>query len=91
VDRAGRIYVADAGNARIVRMNDMTGAGWTTLGSLGRGVKQFRNPPGVFVDGAGRIYVADQGNGRVVRINDMTGAGWTTLNTQGITRAIFVR
>jgi hypothetical protein len=27
------IYVADNGNSRIVRMNDMTGAGWTTFGS----------------------------------------------------------
>lgn len=30
-DAQGRIYVADAGNQRIVRMDDFTGAGWTTL------------------------------------------------------------
>ncbi len=79
VDGAGRIYVADMGNGRIVRVNDMTGAGWTTLGTPGTGVHQFNKPLGVFVDGAGRIYVADLDNSRIVRMNDMTGAGWTAL------------
>jgi NHL repeat-containing protein len=31
VDAAGRIYVADTGNHRIVRITGMTGAGWTTV------------------------------------------------------------
>ena len=83
VDWAGRIYVADMGNGRIVRMNDMTGASWTTLGTPGTGVNQFNQPRGVFVNGAGRIYVADLGNNRIARVNDMTGAGWTTLGTPG--------
>ena len=30
VDGAGRIYVADSLNSRIARVDDMTGAGWTT-------------------------------------------------------------
>ncbi len=38
VDAGGRIYVADLGNHRIVRVDDMTGAGWSTLGSQGSGV-----------------------------------------------------
>jgi streptogramin lyase len=83
VDGAGRIYVADAGNGRIVRMDDMVGTGWTTLGTAGTGVNEFNNPDGVFVEEVGRIYVADLGNSRIVRMNDMTGAGWTTLGTQG--------
>jgi sugar lactone lactonase YvrE len=49
VDSAGRILVADTGNARIVRMEDMTGAGWTTLGSFGSGTNQFVSPNSVFV------------------------------------------
>jgi streptogramin lyase len=83
VDLAGRIYVADSNNNRIVRVNDMTGAGWTALGSPGTGVNQFANPFSVFVDSAGRIYVADSNNNRIVRVNDMTGAGWTTFGTPG--------
>ncbi len=83
VDAAGRIYVADSDNHRVVRMDDMTGAGWTTLGSHGNGINRFdlryNRPSGVFVDAAGRIYVADSGNRRIVRMDDMTGAGWTTL------------
>ena len=87
MDGADRIYVADAGNARIVRMNDMKGAGWMTLGNTGP--HRFMVPVGIYADGAGRIYVADFA--RVVRVNDITGTGWTTFNTPGITRAIFVR
>jgi alkylated DNA repair dioxygenase AlkB len=78
-----QIYVTDHLNYRIVRMNDMTGAGWTTLGTGGLGANQFLGPQSVLVDGAGRIYVTDRGNNRIVRRNDMTGAGWTTLGTQG--------
>ncbi len=86
----GQIYVAQT--SRIVRVNDMTGTGWTTLGTPGTGVNQFTTLDGIFVDGAGRIYVADFGNSRIVRVNDMTGAGWTTLDTPGkINFEIFVR
>jgi DNA-binding beta-propeller fold protein YncE len=77
------IYVADAGNNRIVRMNNMTGAGWTAFGAGGSGVGQFSVPLGIFVDDAGKIYVADSRNDRIVRMNDMTGAGWTTFGTTG--------
>ena len=35
VDSDGRIYVADAMNGRIVRMDDMTGTNWTTFGTTG--------------------------------------------------------
>jgi streptogramin lyase len=75
------IFVADAGNNRIVRIDDMAGSGWSTLGgpAPGGGTNQFSNPRGVAVDTAGRIYVSDAGNNRIVRIDDMTGAGWTTL------------
>ena len=48
-----KIYVADSGNNRIVRTDDMTGANWTTLGTRGKGIKQLSNPHGVFVDTAG--------------------------------------
>jgi hypothetical protein len=36
-------------NHRIVRMDDMTGAGWTTLGTFGSGANQFHWPASVFI------------------------------------------
>ena len=83
VDPTGRIFVVDHRNNRLVRVNDMTGAGWTTFGSAGTGTGQFQLPDGIFVDGAGRIYVADSGNHRIVRIDDMSGTGWTTFASLG--------
>ena len=53
IDGADRIYVADSGNNRIVRFDDMTGANWTTLGTLGNGANRFRDPSGIFVDQQG--------------------------------------
>ena len=57
VDGAGHIYVADSGGQgegygaddRIVRMDDMSGTNWTTLGTLGAGMKQFTQPVSVWV------------------------------------------
>jgi len=79
----GKIYVADTGNFRIVRMDDMAGKNWTTLGTLGLGPKQFRDPSGIYVDKAGKIYVSDADINRIVRMDDMSGAGWTTIGTDG--------
>ena len=55
MDGTNRIYVADYSNNRIVRMTDVTGAGWTTFGSKGTGANQFNGPVGIYVDGAGQI------------------------------------
>src|SRR5439155_27324858 len=79
---ARKIYMADKNNNRIVRMNDMTGVGWTEFGTFGNGPNQFSSPFGIFA-GAGQIFVADTFNTRIVRINDMTGTGWTPFGTPG--------
>jgi hypothetical protein len=52
---AQHVFVTDAYNNRIVRINDMTGAGWTTLGGWAAGsrVSQFAQPNGVVVTAAG--------------------------------------
>jgi hypothetical protein len=42
---SGQIYVADGLNNRIIRMNDMTGAGWTTFGTAGRRPTHRSRPP----------------------------------------------
>jgi DNA-binding beta-propeller fold protein YncE len=98
VDTTGRIYVADAGNHRIARINDMSGAGWATFGSRGNRPGELGLPSSVFVSSTGRIYIVDAGNNRIVRINDMSGEGWVALGAQGaaqnqfnLPRSIFVR
>jgi hypothetical protein len=83
LDAQGRIYVAD-GN-RIVRMNDITGNGWTAFGSHGAGTGQFNYIVGLAVDGKGRIYASDFFNNRLVKMDDITGAGWAEYRN-GITR-----
>ena len=76
------VYVADTGNNRIVRMDDMTGANWTTFGKTGTGTNQFQSPYGIFVNAAGKIYVTDNINCRVVRIDNMSGKNWTAFGAQ---------
>ncbi len=78
-----KIYAS--GTNKIVRMDDISGAGWTTFGSVGAGLNQFSNggPRGIYVDAAGKIYAVDKNNNRIVRMNDMTGAGWVSLGSLG--------
>jgi streptogramin lyase len=78
IDADGRILLCDRIGSRIVRINDMTGAGFTALGSAGDRVGEFFLPEDVTTDTTGHIYIADSGNSRVVRIDDMSGAGWIT-------------
>src|SRR5450631_923951 len=76
VDASGKIYVADAGNNRIVRMDDIMGTNFTALGRLGNEAGQFSSPAAVTTDAAGNIYVADTANARVVEFSDMLGTNW---------------
>jgi DNA-binding beta-propeller fold protein YncE len=82
-DSKGRIYVTDAPNHRIVRIDDMSGAGMISFGSRGNGVGQFEEPIGIAVDPADRIYVADCGNNAVVRMDDMNGSNWVAYGGFG--------
>jgi len=75
VDGAGNVYVADAGNNRI-RKIDSTGNVSTLAGSGtegyadGYGISaQFKWPNGVVVDGVGNVYVVDRGNNRIRKIS----------------------
>ncbi len=78
---AEKIYITDG--TRLVRVNDMEGNGWITLGSQGSGLEQFDFPEGMAIDSHGRIYVTDGGNNRIVRMETADGTGWTTFGTSG--------
>src|SRR2546426_3257224 len=61
-----KIYVADESNNRIVRMDDMTGAGWTPFGTSGSGPNQFSSPEGLRVGAEGRSLGSADHNNRIV-------------------------
>jgi DNA-binding beta-propeller fold protein YncE len=57
-DAAGRIYIADSGNSRVVILN--------SDGSLIGSLTGFNRPENIAVDAGGRIYVADTYNDTIV-------------------------
>ena len=84
LDSAGRIYVVDTYNCRIVRIDDIKGTNWTTYGgTCGSGQGQFSGLTGIAVDSLGRIYIADTGNARIVRIDDLNGTNWISYGAVG--------
>jgi hypothetical protein len=74
-----------------LRIDDMSGAGWTAFGTRGSGDGQFDHPGGIAVGPLGRIFVVDRNNARLVRIDDLSGTGWTTLAIPSGSHGIFVR
>jgi hypothetical protein len=64
LDPAGRIWVADTGNHRVLVYDDL-GKPPVTLGGQGSGPLQFSSPVGIAVGPSGRVYVADTGNARI--------------------------
>ena len=74
-----RIFVADWANHRLVRISDMRGKGWTTLGDGGAAEHRLHLPVGICLDSTGRIYVSEQYHHRLLRMEDMLGTNWTTF------------
>jgi len=62
----GDVYVADAGNNRVVHLHYNEDGSISWKGTVGSG---FNHPTDVAVDSKGAIYVADEGNNRVVVYN----------------------
>ena len=88
VDGAGNLYIADAGNDRIRKVDSSgvitTIAGTGAAGFGGDGgqatAAQLDNPYGVVLDGAGNLYIADRGNHRIRKV-DTTGVITTIAGT----------
>ena len=83
VDRAGRIYVAEARNHRI-QVFDANGAPVATWGTNGAAAGQFQEPWGVAVAPDGTVYVADTWNHRIQKL-DRDGKPITSWGTYGQT------
>ena len=60
----GDVYVADAGNGRVVRLKS-DGSYIGQWGKKGKGQSEFAAAHGIAIDSADRIYVADRGNDRI--------------------------
>ncbi len=77
VDGAGNLFIADANNNRIRKVDPAgtisTVAGTGTAGFSGDGrlatEAQLNDPVGVFVDGAGNLFIGDADNHRVRKVD----------------------
>ena len=78
VDDSGNVYIADAGNNRIRRVNKSNGviytiAGDGTAGFSGDGgpatSAAIHTPSGVIKDASGEVYIGDYGNNRIRKIS----------------------
>ena len=92
VDGNGHLYIADADNRRIRRVDAFTGTISTIAGTGERGYSgdgglatqaQLRYPQGVAVDGAGNLYIADSDNNRIRKVSAATGTISTIVGTGG--------
>lgn len=80
LDKLGNLYVADAGNDRVRRIDAITGIITTVIGggtSNDEGVlatqARLSKPLGLFVDDAGNIFVSDSASSRVRAVEAKTG------------------
>jgi len=76
LDGAGDIYIADAGNNRVVELVAGSTASVLNVGSPGGLPLNF--PSGVAVDGSGNVWIADSQNNRAVELT--AGGAVSVLN-----------
>ncbi len=82
VDGSGNLFIADASNQRIRRVEGGTGIITTVAGNGSNGFSgdggpatsaSLFNPVGVAVDGSGNLFIADVSNQRIRRVDGGTG------------------
>lgn len=78
VDLDGKIYVADKGNRRVIRMDDMRGFNWAEQGGL-------EEPVGVAVHGD-RIFVSDAAADKILVYRNFPGEPVAALSDAKIRR-----
>jgi uncharacterized protein (TIGR03437 family) len=92
VDAAGNVYISDAGNRRVRRVNPegmiSTFAGGGTGGDGGQATAaSLALPGGLAVDAAGNLYIADSQGGKIRKVTPggiiSTVAGNGSLNSSG--------
>lgn len=71
IDSAGKIYVADSGNKRIVRMDNFSGAGWTTL-DVSSASNQANETMDLAIDKNDKIYVVFRMATKILRADNMS-------------------
>jgi hypothetical protein len=68
LDRQGNLYIADAGNHRILKLNSALEP-IKDYGGYGGGVGRLSNPSDIVVDRGLNVYLLDCGNRRVVQLD----------------------
>ena len=81
-DRKQVILVADAGNGRIVQMDDFDGAGFTAF-AYPRVNTGLIGPTSIAADSQGRIYATNTGDDTISRMDDISGGGFVTFGRSG--------
>ena len=76
------ILIADAGNGRIVQMDDFTGAGWAAFAYPSVN-KSLISPGAIAADSHGRIYASSLGDDWISQMDDISGKGFVTLGRPG--------
>jgi len=79
VDSADNVYIADAGNGVIRKINGQTGIITTVPFTFG----VLSSPRGVAVDASGNLYIADTGNDVIREIMPLTAATSTLAGISG--------
>lgn len=64
VDKFGNIYILDAGNYRVQKLNP-EGGYITSFGREGQGPGEFSQPQSIEIDAEGLVYISDAGNNRI--------------------------
>ncbi|WP_118975319.1 Ig-like domain-containing protein [Taibaiella koreensis] len=85
IDAAGNIYIADAGNNRVVKWALGASSGVVVAGGNGpgSGANQLNGPQGIYVDAAQNVYVADLNNQRVQKWTPGAITGTTVAGVTG--------